>query len=152
MKKQREKRRGTRKVDKIPQRRHQGAHLHRRQKRRSRKTGRGVDHCVVSAEAQRKDSSKARDAREDGRTERNRDEENYEQPQHPGNRMTPCPGGKPKTRFTALVSQGEKKKRLKEVLKKKQGVQVDQVKKLNPTITITGLGTEWKPEEVVLDI
>ncbi|XP_068917747.1 uncharacterized protein [Tenebrio molitor] len=97
-------------------------------------------------------NSKARDAREDGRTERNRDEENYEQPQHPGNRMTPCPGGKPKTRFTALVSQGEKKKRLKEVLKKKQGVQVDQVKKLNPTITITGLGTEWKPEEVVLDI
>jgi hypothetical protein len=52
-----------------------------------------------------------------------------------------------------LVSQGEEqKKRLEETLKKKQGVKVTQVEKLNPTITLTGLGREWKPEEVVVDI
>jgi hypothetical protein len=52
-----------------------------------------------------------------------------------------------------LVSQGEEqKRRLEETLKKKQGVKVTQVEKLNPTITLTGLGREWKPEEVVVDI
>jgi hypothetical protein len=45
-----------------------------------------------------------------------------------------------------LVSQGEEqKRRLEETLKKKQGVKVTQVEKLNPTITLTGLGREWKP-------
>jgi hypothetical protein len=52
-----------------------------------------------------------------------------------------------------LGSQGEEqKKSLEETLRKKQGVKVTQVEKLNPTITLTGLGREWKPEEVVLDI
>jgi hypothetical protein len=52
-----------------------------------------------------------------------------------------------------LVSQSEEqKKRLEETLKKKQGLQVKQMEKLNPTITLTGLGMEWKPEEVVREI
>lgn len=52
-----------------------------------------------------------------------------------------------------LVSQSEEqKKRLEETLKKKQGLQVRQMEMLNPTITLTGLGIEWKPEEVVQDM
>jgi hypothetical protein len=52
-----------------------------------------------------------------------------------------------------LVSQGEEqKKRLEETLWKEQGVKVTQVEKLNPTITLTELGREWKLEEVVMDI
>jgi hypothetical protein len=67
-----------------------------------------VDHRVIRPEAEGEIPSKTRDTREDRRTGRSRSEENVEWTQHPRNRRTTRPGGKPKRRVAAFSQPGRR--------------------------------------------
>jgi hypothetical protein len=52
-----------------------------------------------------------------------------------------------------LVSRNEEqRKKLKTVLKSTEGIEMGLRKKLNPTVTLTGLETGWKEEEIVEEV
>jgi hypothetical protein len=75
---------------------------------KAEETGGGVDHRVIRPEAEGEIPSKTRDTREVRRTGRSRSEENAEWTQHPRNRRTTRPGGKPKRRVAAFSQPGRR--------------------------------------------